>query len=539
MKRFYLITACLLLASSAFAPPIPPPATGTANTFAKFGSNKILTSAIAGTDYIPITGVPSAGMVPLATDATHAGWDLNSFSNLAGNADLTSQVTGLLPVANGGTGTATPALVQGTNVTITGTWPNQTINASGGGGTPGGSNTQVQYNNSNAFGGISGATTDGSALTLTTPFTVSGAPIVLSGNQSAASWTTNGIRLKGVAATMTDTTSTGTVTAEYTDVLGGNTIAASSATTFTKYISLYVKDPVQGTNVTFTNKYSLGADSAIFGTSNQLTISTSGVLTATSPKIATSILDTNGAGLFALTATGSAVNGFTFANAASGGSALETINSSALGVTATDGLQLINPTAAAAGAQQVSPAVHWTGQGWKTTATAATQSVDFRAYVLPVQGATNPTGLWSLVASVNGGAYSTILTGSTGGIVSALSGLTVGGDATPINNAAGGLGTTAKKWSQLFIDQTITTGGTTGNQTINKAAGTVNVAAAGTSVVVTDSLCTTSSIVFAALRTNDSTATLKNVVPAAGSFTITLTAAATAEVSIGFFVLNQ
>ena len=41
---------------------------------------------------------------------------------------------GTLAVANGGTGTATPALVAGTNVTITGTWPNQTINATGGGG---------------------------------------------------------------------------------------------------------------------------------------------------------------------------------------------------------------------------------------------------------------------------------------------------------------------------------------------------------------------------------------------------------------------
>jgi hypothetical protein len=44
---------------------------------------------------------------------------------------LTTGVTGILPVANGGTATATPSLVQGTNVTITGTWPNQTINAAG------------------------------------------------------------------------------------------------------------------------------------------------------------------------------------------------------------------------------------------------------------------------------------------------------------------------------------------------------------------------------------------------------------------------
>jgi hypothetical protein len=49
-----------------------------------------------------------------------------------GLIDLASGVTGVLPIANGGTGTASPSLVQGTNVTITGTWPNQTINSSAG-----------------------------------------------------------------------------------------------------------------------------------------------------------------------------------------------------------------------------------------------------------------------------------------------------------------------------------------------------------------------------------------------------------------------
>jgi len=38
----------------------------------------------------------------------------------------------------------------------------------GSGGTPGGSNTQVQYNNSGAFGGISGATSNGTTLSVTT-----------------------------------------------------------------------------------------------------------------------------------------------------------------------------------------------------------------------------------------------------------------------------------------------------------------------------------------------------------------------------------
>ena len=50
--------------------------------------------------------------------------------NIAGNA---ANVTGTVAVANGGTGTAAPSLVAGTNVTITGSWPNQTIAASGGG----------------------------------------------------------------------------------------------------------------------------------------------------------------------------------------------------------------------------------------------------------------------------------------------------------------------------------------------------------------------------------------------------------------------
>lgn len=48
--------------------------------------------------------------------------------------DLTTKVTGMLPVANGGTGTASPGIVAGTNITVTGTWPNQTVNSSGGGG---------------------------------------------------------------------------------------------------------------------------------------------------------------------------------------------------------------------------------------------------------------------------------------------------------------------------------------------------------------------------------------------------------------------
>jgi hypothetical protein len=40
---------------------------------------------------------------------------------------------------------------------------------SSGGGSPAGSTTQLQYNNAGAFGGITGATTNGTVVTLTSP----------------------------------------------------------------------------------------------------------------------------------------------------------------------------------------------------------------------------------------------------------------------------------------------------------------------------------------------------------------------------------
>lgn len=90
----------------------------------------------------------------------------------------------------------------------------------------------------------------------------------------------------------------------------------------------------------------------------------------------------------------------------------------------------------------------------------------------------------------------------------------------------------------ISLAGTITAGGTTGDQTINKAAGTVNIATGNSSITVTNSLCTANSLVFAVVRTNDAAAIIKNVVPGAGSFVITLNAATGAETSIAFWVVN-
>lgn len=124
--------------------------------------------------------------------------------------------------------------------------------------------------------------TDSPTLVTPTLGVASATALTLSGDISAAAWTTNGIRIKGVAATFTDTTSSGTVAAAYTNVLGGNTIAASSATTFTDYCTAYIKDPVAGSNVTLSNKWSLGLEGKLKAAGAALNPTAAGVSLLTS-----------------------------------------------------------------------------------------------------------------------------------------------------------------------------------------------------------------------------------------------------------------
>lgn len=77
------------------------------------------------------------------------------------------------------------------------------------------------------------------------------------------------------------------------------------------------------------------------------------------------------------------------------------IGATQAGVTA--GISMNNTTAAALGAQQISPQIRWTGQGWGTTA-GTSQTVNFREYMVPVQG-TVPTGYLAWESSVAAGAF--------------------------------------------------------------------------------------------------------------------------------------
>jgi len=136
------------------------------------GNGTAISAATAGTDYVVpggALGTPSSGTLTNAT-----------------GLPLTTGVTGLLPVANGGTGTASPALVAGTNVTITGTWPNQTINSSGGGG---GSGTVTSVAVS---GGTTGLTTSGGPITTSGTITLAGTLAIANGGTNSTATATAG-----------------------------------------------------------------------------------------------------------------------------------------------------------------------------------------------------------------------------------------------------------------------------------------------------------------------------------------------------------
>lgn len=88
------------------------------------------------------------------------------------------------------------------------------------------------------------------------------------------------------------------------------------------------------------------------------------------------------------------------------------------------------------------------------------------------------------------------------------------------------------------ISKTVTPAGTTGAQVINTLAGSVNFAAAAASLVVTNSLVTTNSVILVSVATNDATMTSAQVVAGSGSFTIFAISPPTAETRVNFYVIN-
>lgn len=141
------------------------------------GTTTVTATAVAGTTTLTLPAATDT-LVGKATTDTLTNKTLTA-PTLA-SANITTALT-----LTGASGTNGQALTSGGSGNAP-TWT--TISA-----TPGGSTTQVQYNNAGAFGGISGVTTDGTRMTASTTIGVgaatpstSGAGITFPATQSAS-----------------------------------------------------------------------------------------------------------------------------------------------------------------------------------------------------------------------------------------------------------------------------------------------------------------------------------------------------------------
>lgn len=106
--------------------------------------------------------------------------------------------------------------------------------------------------------------------------------------------------------------------------------------------------------------------------------------------------------------------------------------------------------------------------------------------------------------------------------------------AARFNPGANGVGGAGGSLVQGYSDNS----GSPGNTTINTPRGRAAIAAAASTCVVTNSSVVATSSVFVTPRTNDSTGIPLLAVAAAGSFTVTAKAAATANLPFDFLVVN-
>lgn len=192
-----------------------------------------------------------------------------------------------------------------------------------------------------------------------------------------------------------------------------------------------------------------------------------------------------------------------------GGTGLTTklnVVENALAVTAADGIVIQNLTAAAAGAQQISPNIHLQGQGWKTNATAASQSVDVIENLLPVQGTANATGTLQFMASVGGSAYTTFAVITTTGTAT-FQGPIAGGAASSQTVAYGAAGATNFYSYNSNISTSINNApylfGGAANVNIRSAfGGSVSSAAVGAGNTYTNAVIASSAVTAAATGTH-------------------------------------
>lgn len=154
-------------------------------------------------------------------------------------------------------------------------------------------------------------------------------------------------------------------------------------------------------------------------------------------------------------------------------------------------------------------------------------------------------GLSDVSGAASGGVFISYVQTDNTGIIGALSpgtawrALKMIASSTVIADTSGNAKATfANASGRLTFDATDASG-TPGAATINKPSGQVAIAAGASSVVVTNSLVTATSVVWAVVQATDATLLrVDRVVPAAGSFTVIGNANATGNTKVGFVVFN-
>lgn len=150
-------------------------------------------------------------------------------------------------------------------------------------------------------------------------------------------------------------------------------------------------------------------------------------------------------------------------------------------------------------------------------------------------------GIWGIVRGVdangNLGGELHFGTKADSGVFADLGFLDSAGVLRPTLSEGMQLGKTAFGYSALFLGYLNSAG--VGAQVINKSSGRSGIAAAGTTVVITNNKVTATSIVLVQLETVDATMKSLIVTPGAGSFSVTGNAAATAQVQFSFLVVGN
>lgn len=230
---------------------------GSQGTGTGVGGSLLFQVAPAGT-----TGTAQNALSTALTISTTA--NTSALQLIAGANGAASLASLLLngTVFTGGSGTTNfPALfIQPSGTTAATTWSN--------------SGTGLGMNLASGFGGnfFDARINGGSSLfsvastgAATSVLRFQAPEFYMAGALTAPAWTTSGIAMRASVSTYTDTSSSGTIAAEYINAFGAPTLAFSNATTVTNAYNAYFSDPVAGTNATLTNKWALGADSASIG----------------------------------------------------------------------------------------------------------------------------------------------------------------------------------------------------------------------------------------------------------------------------------